>query len=273
MNSITVHSDASSASSSPERVVTNRTKQSKPLIKNTPDDSLKLNDANTHNPKKNQYKVRQQKAGEFIKELKNARYENGNTIRKLNERADTMKVEFDDMKTEFDDMKHNVTMLEDERSSLVEDITTERITNDELSEQLIEAKSSRQNYKENYKHLKVENVEIKDGLSKCNAELEQCKAEVTKWQLQAASERKKRKLADAELMKKRNADSWSHQGKSAKAKELWKKQTGNMLHEFASIYSKWLQNYQNNVLDDELELPTPSTKKPKLCYPDSPDSR
>ena len=263
MDSIAVHSDASSNASS----VAHKRKRPIPSTNKCSNDNSKISETNKKEHKKTQYKVRQQKAGEFIKELKTARSENGKTIRKLTEQVDNMK-------TEVGDMKHRVDELEDERYSLIEDISTERVTNDDLSEQLTKAKSSRKNYKDNYQHQKDLNTEINEDLSKCNDKLELYKSEVAKWQHQANTERKKRKLAEVENSEKQNTDAWLFYDRSEKAKEFWKKQSGNMLHEFATMYSKWLQNYQNNSLENDLELPSPNAKKPRLpCYPGSPDSR
>ena len=263
MNSIDIHSNASSTRSSPERNPVSKPKSSKnqtskskePII----DDDVKKE------LKKVQYKNRQQKTGEFIKELKTTRTENGKQIRKLNESVDEMKIK-------MGDMKHRVDELEDERLSLIDDISAERVTNDELTEELSKTKASRQNYKDNFKDQRVINTDINEEISNCKKQLELSKKDVTKWQHQANCERKKRKIAESELSKKRCSESRLNNAKSVKAKEYWQKQTGELLHDFATLYSKWLNEYQNHALENELILPTPS-KKPRMCYPESPDSR
>ena len=254
MDSISVHSNESLAPITPTTTATRRSSTNQ-----------SPNDANNV-LKRNQNKIRQQKTGEFIRELKIAKTENGKQIRKLS-------LKNDELMHKVGDMQYKVGELEEERTSLINDISNERITNDELTEQLTKSQSSRQNYKDNFIFQKELSDEINVELSKANDNLAASKIEVTKWQHQASSERKKRKTAELELSKKRHFDSALNFDKSEKAKEFWKKQTGGLLHDFASIYSKWLKHFQNHTLDSVLELPTASSKKPRLPYPESPDSR
>ena len=254
MDSISVHSnDSITPSSQPS------TTSRQPSASRNPD-------AEKNEHKRSQFKARQQKTGEFIKELKLAKTENGKQIRKLNTKND-------ELMHKVGDMQYKVGQLEDERTGLINNLTTVRITNNEITEQLAKSQTSRQNYKDNFIFQKELNDEINGELCKANDKLTASKAEVTKWQHQASCERKKRKTAELELAKKRHLESTFSFEKSGKAKEFWKKQTGGLLHDFASVYSKWLAHFQNHSLENDLELPSIGAKKSRMCYPESPDSR
>ena len=215
-------------------------------------------------------------------------------VAKKNQKATTAEF-IKNLKSDKIDLDYQVRDLKSERMGLIDDLTSSRLTNDEITEELEKTKASRKNYKENFATQKRINDELNHDLDAANHDLalqrsaaEKLQVEVANWKQQASSERRKRKKCEAELENRGDGDAVRMQEKIDKYKETWQRRSTGLLTDFAKVYQKWNSFHYLHAYDSGLSSrpisngfdngmgSRPKTKKSRLSFddlPSSPDSR